>query len=1019
MAVRRKSRFKRIFVRTKRRWRPRKKKSYLKLIIALLIVLIVVPSTIAYMWFKKNILDKLPDVSKIENIIFSQTTTITDRNWIVLYKVFDENRKYVKIDKISKNMQNAIIAAEDRNFWKNPWIDLKWIIRAGFKDILLWQKQWASTITQQLIKNLLLTTKKTIKRKLKEIVLAFKLNKYLTEKIKNQYKWLTDKEIKKKVKEKILEMYLNYVFLWNNSYWVEAAAKTYFKKNSQNLDVLESAILASIPKSPVKYDPLLNKKNNLWYLEAFSSSGTKLSLTWTLGKVIQDAYISYLKNKTFSLAKNDKDIKKIISPDNLYYKKIHIKYTPWRKDYVLSRMYIDWYIDKDQFIQALKEWFNKKIYSPKITIKAPHFVFMVLKKLEKKYWKDVIEKAWWTIKTSLDYKIQKLAEQSVQEWSWYLDKKWANNTALLYIDSKNGDILAYVWSKDFYNKKIDWQVDMIVSKRQCWSVMKPLIYTNAFIKNKTFTPDTPIYDTYFPIADKWHSFNNFDWKFLWLLPIRKALPYSRNIPAAKMYFLWWWEYKVKNFLKSIWLKTISDKIYYWYPLAIWAAEVTMYDMAQAYSYLSNIDGPVKINPILEIRWPDNSIIYKKTIQKLPKIISSWVISMIWYILSNPANRPPSWNYIMQIPWLKIATKSWTTNIIDSKTKRKYPRDWWFIAYTPSKVFITWAWNTKWEHMNSDAFWWWTAWKVWRGFVMKLKKEKLIQNENMYLKWTTSTYVNTINWKKSSKYTPVQISKQTIARIDGIPQEDDGQNVKMIQIDTLCTWLVSKYTPKEDIKYAYVIKNPSSHRPNDPKWQDSVDKWWKTVWVKKYSKIFNAPVLLKEPTKTCKSREIVAEKWMLDYKILYPKNNQSVSYVFDLRIKVNNAPFKLKKIELYVDWKLVETDTYKGNIIWVYLSKITNWIHTLVVKLTDEWWYSVSKKININIINKDTKAPFLEDIKNINNKFAYIFKDENSRVLWWKLNCNWQIIRFRWPIVVWPSKDCKYQAIDYYGNMLEK
>jgi membrane peptidoglycan carboxypeptidase len=78
---------------------------------------------------------------------------------------------------------------------------------------------------------------------------------------------------------------------------------------------------------------------------------------------------------------------------------------------------------------------------------------------------------------------------------------------------------------------------MIRALRQCGSVMKPLIYANAFIKNKWFTPDTPIYDVKFDIADKGHTFNNFDGKFLGLMPIRKALPYSRNIPAAKMYFL--------------------------------------------------------------------------------------------------------------------------------------------------------------------------------------------------------------------------------------------------------------------------------------------------------------------------------------------------------------------------------------------------------------------------------------------------------------------------------------------------
>jgi membrane peptidoglycan carboxypeptidase len=78
---------------------------------------------------------------------------------------------------------------------------------------------------------------------------------------------LSDEDIKKKIKEIILEMYLNYVFFWNNAYWIQAASKVYFHKDAINLTVLESAILSSIPKSPVKYDPITNR-NNYHHIEA-------------------------------------------------------------------------------------------------------------------------------------------------------------------------------------------------------------------------------------------------------------------------------------------------------------------------------------------------------------------------------------------------------------------------------------------------------------------------------------------------------------------------------------------------------------------------------------------------------------------------------------------------------------------------------------------------------------------------------------------------------------------------------
>lgn len=1016
MARKRKKRFSTASLRKKRR---KYNKWKLKILTAILMLFVIIPSIIGYMRFKKNILDKLPPISKIDSIIFSQTTTITDRNWIVLYKVFEENRKYVTFDQISDNMKNAIIAIEDKNFWNNPGIDIQWIIRAAIHDIIFWKRQWGSTLTQQLIKNLILTNERTITRKLKEIVLAIKLNNYLKNKIKSQYGNLDEEQVKQKVKEKILEMYLNYVFLWNNSYWVEAAANTYFNKKASNLTVLESAILAAIPKSPARYDPINNRVNNLWKLEVYTLTWEKIELTWNFKKSIESVYIDYLKNQAFPLATSEKEIINMLSPKNLKYKNYVIKFTPGRSQFVLARMYLDGYINKSQLIKAMQESFSKKIYPAKTEIKAPWFVFYVLNLLDKKYWKDIVAKAWWTIKTSLDWEIQKLAENAIKNNAEYLASKWANNAALLYVDTTNWDILAYVWSKDYYNEDIDWQVDMITSPRQCWSAIKPLIYANAFIKNKDLTPLTPVYDVPFDIAEKGNTFDNFDWKFLWLLPIKKALSYSRNIPAAKMYFLWWWEYPVKEFLRKIWLKTISEKIHYGYPLSIWAAEVTMLDMAQAYSFLSNQNQPIKINPILEIRWPDWNLIYKKIPEKLPKIIPTWVISLLWYILSNPQNRPPSWNNIMQIEWLTLATKSWTTNIVDKKTNKKLPRDWWFVSYSPSKVFVAWAWNTDGKPMNPNAYGGRTAWKVWRDFVISLKNKQLIKNETMPLKDTAPIYINILNWKKASEKTPVQISQKTIARLNWIPQPDNWETVKMIKLDKLCNWLVSKYTPKKDIIYGYVIK-PHSLKPNNPIWEEPVQQRWEETWIKKYREIFNAPVFLEEPKNICEDRKIFAKKWMLKFAINWPKNNAKLAYVFDIRLEDINAPFPLKNINIYVDWKKIITYNYSSPLFSVALpSSISPWNHKLTIELVDNKGYSASNDLNIVLVKQDKDKPFLEKIKYTKGKYVYVFKDKTSKVLWWTLICNWNKKQFTSPIVIWTTKNCSYEVIDYYGNTRKK
>jgi penicillin-binding protein 1A len=170
----------------------------------------------------------MPKISAIQEKGFSQATTITDRNGEVLYKLYDENREYVEFEKISSNFVNAIIAVEDQRFWTNGGIDVFGIGRAALRDLRSGDSHGASTITQQLIKNMLLTSEKKISRKLKEVFLAMQINDYIANDLQKKYKNLSQKESDRKVKEKIFELYSNYIFFGNNAYGIETAAMTYF-----------------------------------------------------------------------------------------------------------------------------------------------------------------------------------------------------------------------------------------------------------------------------------------------------------------------------------------------------------------------------------------------------------------------------------------------------------------------------------------------------------------------------------------------------------------------------------------------------------------------------------------------------------------------------------------------------------------------------------------------------------------------------------------------------------------------
>ena len=1055
MPKKRRSTFKliRLWRRTKRS--RRKKTNWLRILLWIIIFLfffLLIPAIVGIVWFKKNILATLPDISKIETIQFAQTTVITDRNWQVLYKLFEQNRKYVTLDQVSKNLINAVVATEDKNFWTNPWIDVVWLIRAAIYDILHhWApKQWWSTITQQLIKNLLLTPEKTIVRKLKEIVLAIQLNDYLKEQIKKQYSNLPEDQIEKKIKEKILEIYLNYIFLWNNAYWVEAAAETYFWKSAKDLNILESAIIASLPKAPSYYDPVKHPWRNLWYFKINDSSWNQIDVslcswqifdyTWTkfkfankFKKLVLDKVTENIKNATFTFKRDELSVinflKWLLQFDiNINWKIYSLQYVPWRKDIVLARMYVDGYIDSKKLKDAIIEWFKIKIKKSKIDIKAPHFVFFILDYLKKKYWEELLLKWWLTIKTTLDLNIQNLAEQAIRDHLKHLHKYWANNAALIYADSQNWDILAYVGSVDYNSGDIDWQVDMIQALRQPWSTIKPFVYSLAFIKFP-FTIDQPIYDT--KVSFGYYQPNNVDWRFLWLLPLKKALAYSRNIPAIKLLYLEWLKDFV-SFINKLWVENISLKKLsnYWLSLAIWAAEVKMYNWAQAFAHLSALWKPAKFDPILEIRWPDWTIIYKKQIQKLPQIIPSGVAYLIWKILSDKTNFPPSWRpTYTRGKWIIFATKSWTTNV-KLKNWKKLPRDWWFVAYTPSKVMVFWAWNTKWEPMKRNAYGWWLNSPIWKEFVDLLKERGYIRNEEMPPVEIKTLAISKLTWKLPSIDTPLSLIIQTIWYIANLPSKQDD-SIKKIQIDKLCNWKVSQWTPKNDIWIGYVIT------PEDVIWPEAspenyanVLAWWRNYWIKKYSEILNAPVfLLTWPNQICEERQLIAKYWKIKVDVIKPEIWQNIAHLFNIWYNLK-WPFVVKSVKVYLGDILIGSFSYNtkeiSDIKTLKIPDYVKWDVKLKVVVEDEKWYKDEEDLNVNVVSKDEDKPkiYKKNISRIDWKYKIVilFEDSTSGLKWWEIGKNWKVLKkFDWNLVSFEVEDLKglkYKVEDFYGNASE-
>jgi len=183
----------------------------------------------------------LPQIRSLENFRPDAVTRIYSADKVVLAELFVEKREPVPLEAIPRLLKAALVATEDRKFYKHSGVDLKGIARAIIKDIKAGEfVEGASTITQQLSKTLFLTHRKTLVRKIKEAILAFQLERRYT-------------------KDEILELYLNQVYFGSGAYGVQSAAKIFFEKSVKDLSLAECALVAGMPKSPSRYSPLVNQ----------------------------------------------------------------------------------------------------------------------------------------------------------------------------------------------------------------------------------------------------------------------------------------------------------------------------------------------------------------------------------------------------------------------------------------------------------------------------------------------------------------------------------------------------------------------------------------------------------------------------------------------------------------------------------------------------------------------------------------------------------------------------------------
>src|SRR5438067_3209947 len=586
----------------------------------------------------------LPSLSDISNHASFKTAQIFDRKGQLLWEFYDPDggkRTVVPLSEISQNLIDATLAAEDAFFYQHRGVDLRATIRSAFLTGSGTSQTGASTITQQLVRNVVLSPEErkqvTLSRKAREIILAYQLDEKLS-------------------KDEILEMYLNEVYYGNQSYGVEAAAQSYFDKHARDLDVAEAALIAGLVQSPSEYDP--SRKD-----VPRTADGIPIS-------------------------------------------------TKERQAYVLEQMTRHGFITEQQARDAYAE--HIAIKTRQVELKSPHWVMFVRDVVEQQYGAKTLYQGGLKIYTTLDNDYNDKMQQVLQDSKPTIATQGATNVAQIAVNPKTGEILAFNGSLDYNDESIDGQVNILTSERQPGSSIKPVIYSEAFLKG--WAPATTIDDQ--PTCWKdtpTHSWcpGNFDNIFHGQTTIRSALGNSLNIPAVRTLDYIGVDTAIQNGTNmgiSTWGPD-SGKVF-GLAVTLGGAEVRPIDMAQVYATFANNGLKIPLVAITRIVDAEGNVIEDYKVRQGEQVIDPRAAYTISNILSDPAAK--LFTYGPNTPLMLHQTDDPKSPIWPAASKTGTTdnyRDTWTDGYTPDLAIVVWVGNAD-GHPMHQTLSTLTAAKVW-------------------------------------------------------------------------------------------------------------------------------------------------------------------------------------------------------------------------------------------------------------------------------------------------------------------
>lgn len=395
-----------------------------------MIILLLLLAGFAFIW---KVMDGLPQTENLHELELVSASQVFDKDGVLISKLFEQNRIVVSGSQMSPYLKKAVIANEDARFYHHLGVDPVGIARALVVNFTSGEiAEGGSTITQQLAREMFLNQERTLVRKIREAILAVKLNFRFS-------------------KEEILEAYLNQIYLGEGAYGVEAASQAYFGKSAADLTLSESAMIAGLARGPSLFSP-------------------------------------------YNSVERATD----------------------RRNIVLEGMFAKGYISEMEKTLAQNEPLTVKARKER-SVKASFFIDYVADELVKRYGEEAVYKQGLKIYTTLDLKLQELAENTLGEYQG----------AVLALDPINGEIRAMVGGNDYAASQRNRVIDEI---RQPGSAFKPFVYAVAI--NQGMAANSLMVDEKISISG--YEPQNYNHKYLGAMTLKKALRWSVNTVAVKL-----------------------------------------------------------------------------------------------------------------------------------------------------------------------------------------------------------------------------------------------------------------------------------------------------------------------------------------------------------------------------------------------------------------------------------------------------------------------------------------------------